>query len=169
MTALLETIIAHCTECGDCLLWRGAVNSNGIPMLRRAGSRKLHPLRRVVLQEVGTYVDGQLATNTCGRALCVAPEHALGVTRRRLTLLAIARTAYHKSPVRNARISAAVRAKRGRFADPAVRQAIIDSPLPQRALAKQHGVSQNTIGDLKNGVTYKVYGSPWAGLGAMAA
>jgi hypothetical protein len=160
---LMDKIRSRCIECGDCLLWQGA-GADKTPCMRLPGQRALVSVRRVVLQIAGTWKPGQLATNTCGTSACVGVEHAIGVTRKALVKQAVARTAYHKRPTRNAKISAIARAG-GRLSPEAVED-IRASDLSTRALAARHGVAQSTVWELVSGKTYRDYApSPFSGLG----
>lgn len=163
---VLQQILARCTECGDCLLWPGMKDSAGKPLMRLPGSRAPHPVRRVILRAEGRWVEGRLAGNTCGRIDCVAPAHAVALTRGQLVRQAVRRTGYHLDPVRNAKIAAAKRAEVGRLNDPALRQAVIECELSHRAAAARFGISATTVGEIKRGEIYRQYGTPWQGLGA---
>lgn len=162
---VLQQILERCTECGDCLLWQGMRDSDGKPLMRLAGSRKLHPVRRVVLQALGQWVEGRLASNTCGCGECVGPAHAVALTRRQLVRRAVRSTNYHLDPVRNAKIAAARRAAVGRLNDPQLLQAVRDSVLSHRETGLRYGISATTVGEVSRGESYRLYGSPWQGLG----
>lgn len=160
----MDRIRAKCREDGDCLIWEGA-GAEKTPIMRVPGSRSLVPVRRVVLELAGEWKGSAVATNTCGNSMCVAPEHAIGATRRALVKAAVARTGYHKRPTRNARISAISRANGGKLSAEAVIE-IRESELSTRALAAIHGVSQSAIWDVVAGRTYREYAAnPFTGLG----
>lgn len=161
---LMDRILQKCEEDGDCLIWQGA-GSCRTPIMRIPGSRALVPVRRVVLELAGKWKGADVATNTCGNSACVAQEHAIGASRKKLVKMAVAKTAYHKRPARNARISAVARAG-GKFS-PEVVAEIRSSDLSTRALAAIHGVSQSSIWELVSGKTYRDYSpTPFTGLGA---
>jgi hypothetical protein len=161
---LMDKIRSRSIECGDCLLWQGA-GADKTPCMRLPGERSLVSVRRVVLEIAGKWRAGMLATNTCGTAACVGEDHAIGVTRKALVKRAVERTAYHKRPTRNAKISAIARAS-GRLSPEAVAD-IRASDLPTRALAERHGVSQSTVWELVSGKTYRDYNpNVFSGLGA---
>lgn len=162
---LMERIRAKCVEDGDCLIWTGATTSNGTPTMRMPKTREMIGVRRLVLKIAGRWKEGLLATSTCGHPQCVCEHHARGVTRAQLSKLAIKRTAYHLSPARNAKIAAAARARYGKLT-PEMREAIMESDLPQRVLGEMYGVGQHSISELKQGKSYRDYANPFAGLGA---
>lgn len=165
---LLERIRSRCVEDGDCLMWQGATDSSGTPLMRLNGSRSNVPVRRVVLQAIGKWSGkkNHVASNVCCASACVSEEHAREFSRSYLIKRAAERTGYHLSPVRNAKLAAAHRNKK--LDDPALREAIKNSPLSTRALAREYGVSQTIIWMLVAGHSYKQYGGHFQGLGARA-
>lgn len=167
MTDVLKRIRANCTECGDCLMWNGSVDTSGTPMVRVPGNRKMTPVRRLVLQAMGTAIKGKLATTSCDRKLCVAQDHAVAATRAELQQLTADRTLFQQRPGRNAKISASKRA-RGVVTPEQVAE-LRASPLSTRAAARLMGIAQSTAQQIRSGETHKDYSSPFAGMvGALA-
>jgi hypothetical protein len=160
----LDLILAKSIEEGDCWIWQGGCG-HGTPHISE--NRRAVPVRRWIAQHhLAKNVAGMLATNSCGNPLCVSPDHVLVVTRARLQQLTVDRLRYHLNPARNAKLSAAARA-RSKFSPELIEQ-IRHAEGPQRAIARAFGVSFDTVNKIKAGKTYKTYGSPWQGLGARA-
>jgi len=160
---LMTKIRARCTEDGDCLMWPGSANSNGIPSIRVG--KTVISVRKLVLMEAGRWKDGLNAANTCGRYRCVAEGHSAALNRRELSVLSAERTKYHLRPERNAKIAAYAR-KGSKLECAEMREAILNSDLSTRAEARLRGVSQHAVCDLRGGRSFKQYSSPFAGLGA---
>lgn len=142
-------------------IWTGTV-SNGAPVSRVRGFRQLVAVRRMILLERGPVQPGVFAVATCGNPLCVDPKHVRGVSRKTLQQITARVNPYHQSVTRNAKIAAKARRK---FDRSDVMQILAD-PRPQRVIAKEFGVAQATISDIKVGKTYRFLNNPFAGLGA---
>lgn len=161
MTPTIEAIRANCDEVGDCWEWRGAMDGSA-PVMRPAGSRKLVPVRRLVLQLSGKTVEGRLACAKCLNGRCVAPAHAVGLSRQQLQERTAARHGH--SPVRNSKIAKA-RRSRSHITEEIVAQ-MRASGLTTRAAAAAFGCGQSAAADIMAGRTWRNYSSPFAGLGA---
>jgi hypothetical protein len=167
-TYLLRAILAKCDDDGGCMMWTGGVGSDDVPKMRIPGDtlRRTHSVRALVLREIGKPLpEGNIATNTCERKRCVAPDHAVAMTRSRLGKRAAESTGYHLNPARNAKIAAAHQAKFG-VLSAEVRAAIDASSTSNRATARALGVPMNTVADYRRGDTYRNYSTPFRGLGA---
>lgn len=70
----LEFIYGRCAEEGECMLWTGACNGYGSPIMRI--NKKTVVVRRLVAELSGrTIVAGRLACSRCGQQKCVANAH----------------------------------------------------------------------------------------------
>jgi hypothetical protein len=161
--ASIEAIRANCDEVGDCWEWRGAMDCTA-PVMRPAGSRKLMPVRRVVMTLTGKSVDGRLACAKCLNDRCVNPEHAVGLTRQQLQQRTAQVTQYGRSPARSAKLALA-RRRHSQMTEEIVAD-MRASGLSTRAAAAAFGCGQTAAADILAGRTWRDYSSPFAGLGA---
>lgn len=161
MEVSLEAIRAHCDEVGDCWEWRGALDGTA-PVMRPAGSRKLVPVRRVVLQLSGKTVEGRLACAKCLNDRCVAPAHAVGLSRQQLQQRTAKVTQYGRSLARSAKLSQA-RRQRSHLSEESVAK-MRASGLSTRAAAAAFGCGQSAAADIMAGRSWRDYSSPFAGL-----
>lgn len=162
MQESLEAIRANCDEVGDCWEWRGAMDGTA-PVMRPAGSSKLVPVRRVVMKLAGKKLaEGQLACAKCVNKRCVAPAHAVGLTRHQLQLRTAKVTKYGSSPVRSAKIAAS-RRKRSHITPEIVDQ-MRASGLTSRAAAAAFGCGQTAASEILGGRSWRDYSNPFAGL-----
>lgn len=147
---------------GSHRVWTGALHEK-TPVARVPGFRNLIAVRRLMLLDFGPPEPGVLSIAKCGNPLCVKREHVRGASRRVLQRITTKVNPHQKSPSRNAKIAAKAKKK---FTPDQVEQILLD-PRPQRAIAKDWGVSQSSIGDIKSGKSHKHRaGNPFAGLGA---
>lgn len=163
MDGTIEAIYARCIEEGECWIWQGPVDTHGVPIMRITGSRKLHSVRRHILQINGRVLGKLRATNTCSVPLCVNPEHAVGWTMKQLITRAAQETGYANNRLRNAKIAAKKRALSP--IPPELIEEIRTSPESGRAIALRLGHCQATIQAIRAYETWKDYNSPFAGLG----
>ncbi len=161
MEASLEAIRANCHEVGDCWEWRGAMDDTA-PVMRPAGSRRLVPVRRLVMTLAGKSVEGLLACAKCLNDRCVAPEHAVGLTRKQLQQRTAQVTRYGRSAARSAKLATA-RRQRSHLTDEIVAE-MRASGLSTRAAAAAFGCGQSAAADILAGRTWKDYSSPFAGM-----
>lgn len=164
MDGTIEAIYARCIEEGDCWLWQGPVDTNDIPIMRITGSRKLHPVRRYILQMDGTVLGSLRATNICNVPRCVNPEHARAWTMAKLIKRAADETGYAKQPARNAKIAA--RKRQLSPISPELIEEIRTSSESGRAIAIRLGYCQSTIQAIRAYDTWKDYSSPFFALTA---
>lgn len=93
MTALTERIRLKCVECGDCLLWHGAVNRGGFPFI--SSGRKAVSVRRAVYEEKhGPIPAGLVVAPVCGHKACVSDGCLEAMTRKESARRAAARGAF---------------------------------------------------------------------------
>lgn len=165
LAALIARVREHCEEDGGCWIWqRGFSNTN--PAMRLPDRGPVVNVRRHLLVTAGFEMEGRLATTSCGDLRCVAPHHAIGVTRARLQRLTAARTYYAAHPVRRAKLSAAARARVGIGDD--LSHAIVESDLSPRAAARHFGVCLSTVQRHRAGKLFDA-SNPFAALIALAA
>lgn len=165
MIPTLEAIRANCDEVGDCWEWRGAVDGTA-PVMRPSGSRKLVPVRRLVLHLSGKTVEGRLACAKCLNDRCVAPEHAVGLSRQQLQQRTAKVTQYGRSLARAAKLAKASR-ERSSLTEEKVAE-MRASGLTTRAAAAAFGCGQSAAADAMAGRTWRDYSSPFAALQGVA-
>lgn len=166
---LKQKIAAHVVEEGDCHVWtlcmHGAAPVVNTP---RAIGRVSVRVRKFLFEYVWNKKKPGHTTNAkwlpvarCGNPRCLNEEHQAWATASTVGKMNVERTGYHLNPVRNAKISKAIN-RRKLSADATAEIRASDVPIKQ--LAMHHGVAFESIRRIKQGITYKDYGSPWAGL-----
>ena len=164
MIPTIEAIKANCDEVGDCWEWRGALDDTA-PIMRLSMTRRLVPVRRWILEQAGKMHKGKLACAKCENHRCVAPHHAVALTRQQLQERTAKTTRYGANLARNLKISRARRAA-GTVLDMEKVQAMRASGLTTREAGKVYGCGQSAAADAMAGRTWKDYSSPFAALGA---
>lgn len=156
-------IFDRCEECGDCLLWKQAVDDAGVPVCRLPGGKVLQA-RRVLMQALGRDIDGKIATTSCNHKRCMAPEHVAAWTRKALQVRTVKATGF---PQRLSRRAAIAESRR--------KTAVLDMDkvldmrarkLTGREAAAEFGVALSTAQKALAGDSWADYASPFAGLGA---
>lgn len=157
-----EWIWSRCHEDGDCVLWDGAVDDSGVPQLRRPGSRKVEPARRVLLAALGQEIKGRVATTTCQHPRCMAEEHCVAWTRKQLQKRSGQKLV--TNIVRAAKLAAIGRERVGKLSMEKVRAARA-AGMTGRAFAAETGVTLSTAQKALRGDAWKEYGAnPFSGL-----
>lgn len=156
----MEKVRARCVECGDCLLWPGAMTTRG-PVLTLA--QKQVQLRRCVWEHAHgkPFPPDRVTSIDCENANCLADNHIVARTRAQLN----ARTLKRRTSVsRNARIAMTKR-KSSKLSDHGAED-IRTSGLPPQEAADKWGVSKAYVYMIRAGRFRRDYASPFAGLGA---
>lgn len=156
---LIERVYGYCKVEGECLVWQGSVQANGLtPGIH--WQRKRRPVRRLMLeQHLGPPHRNQHATYVCREPLCVRLEHLAYRSRSTLRKRDHRQMDAGAKACRSARLSLVNR----RIDNEMVRQ-IRESVEPQRATAKRFGVCQATVSTIRRGESRRDLGSPFAGL-----
>lgn len=157
----VEKVLMRCVECGDCRLWTGPLDTEGAPIFRITGSRKLLSVRRYLAEQLGMDINGKFASNLCERKTCVEPEHIRMMTRKQLQVRT-GKQGKLSSKTKSAKISAAI-AHRRKLTDEAV-QDIRTTGISTRAAAAKYGICQSVAWHVQAGLTYKDHSNPFAGL-----
>lgn len=158
---------ARCDECGDCWLWRGSVQNKDTPVMRVQGSRKLHPVRRLLLADRGVKIGARCGIAKCETPRCVRPTHCKAATRGEVQQRATDRLQFQQSHARNAKLSASSR-RRGVLSPEQVNEARTTTT-PQKVLADRWGCAESVVWAARNFRTYRDYGAPFAAIvGALA-
>jgi hypothetical protein len=156
MQPTVEAIRAKCEVREDgCWVWTGSNDGNGQPRMRLPKSRKLHNVRRVILETTGQYLGNLRSTTCCGTPMCVNPEHILALSSSSLIARAAKRTGYAQRPERCAAISATKR--KSSPLTPELVAEIRSSPESTRVIAKRLGVHQSTVQAIRSGQVWKTY------------
>ncbi len=151
-------------EFGDCWYWTGSKDTNGRPVMRLPGSRKILAVRRVILEIRDVCMrEGDVATTSCNNPLCVNPSHVIRMNRRQLITRAAKTTGYARRPTRNAKIAQSKR-KASRFTQEQIDE-IRNSPESGRAVARRLGCNQSTIQAIRANEVWKDYSNPFFHLG----
>lgn len=158
----IRAFIASRTEQeGDCLVWTGALDSYGAPVLRIAPERKMHSVRRVMAALAGMDIEGKFVSTKCDCQLCIT--HLVVLTRKKLQQRTAKRNPYAQSITRNKKISDKARTRLAKLTLEQV-QEMRASGLASRPAAERYGVAQSTASDILSHRTWREYSSPWAGL-----
>lgn len=159
----METIAAKCDEVGDCLIWKGATNSRGVPSMSVDGrpiSVRLWIARNVLQLDLS---GGLIVTCSCLDQRCVAQGHVIGVKRAVVQKMWSDHLQYSTHPARRAKLAAAAR-KRSKNS-PELIQKIRDAEGRQIDIAQRLGVSQHLVSRVKRRRIWNDYaGNPWLGL-----
>ncbi len=161
MKELIDRVLKHTEEVGDCWEWHGAMQSNSpTPVINY--KRRHTPVRRLLAQYMGKAVKGKVVTCKCRNELCVNPEHLLVVSRKRLQEMISQERRYTTSPLRMKKLAdkARLRSKLTLALAAEVREA----EGTQRQIAARYGISQATVSVIKRGVTWRDYSNPFAQL-----
>ena len=161
----LDQIRERCTEVGNCWEWDGGT-SNGFPKIYvpgKDGKRGGHtPARRYVMKLMGVELEKwQTASPKCRNPLCVAPHHAVAMTRSEVASRAHA-TGFSRTATFRAKSGAVSRA-RSKLSLETVQEMRL-SGLSTRAAAKKYGISQYAAWRVISGNSWQDYSSPFAGL-----
>jgi hypothetical protein len=162
---LLDAYVESRTvEDGDCLRWTG-YTFGGHPG-GTVDRRKVLIRRALWESEHGPIPAGRIIRCTCETPRCVAIEHLVCTTMKRLTKQ-LGAGGVMSGPVRSARIAAAKRAgKQARVSQEDVR-AIRASDEPGKVLAARYGLSESTISKYRRNQCHREFvANPWVGLSA---
>lgn len=152
----------QCKECGDCLIWQGAVDGFGTPMMKK-GQPRTDSARRVLMRAMGKNTKGRIATTKCGDKRCMAEDHVVLWTRKQLQQRSMAKKSGDVT------WSIALR-NSGRYKlDMAKAREIRAAGMTWQEVMERYQVSKNTALGVLNGTHWKEYSSPFAGLGSFAA
>jgi predicted DNA-binding protein (UPF0251 family) len=150
---------------GDCWDWKLCCEAGVTPVMKPPRTRKMAPVRRVILIAKGVKVKGKDATCSCGNAKCVNPDHAVAWSRSKTMKRTTERTKFTQSVTRNAAISRSKRSK-SKLTIETVREIRLD-PCTQREAATKYNISQHTVWSIRTHRTWKEYANnPFNGLGA---
>jgi hypothetical protein len=69
----LEKVMSRCVEIGNCLVWTGALNSDGYPRAGIDGNSNIK-LHRYVCSHYHN-IEGKVVRHTCDNPVCLNPEH----------------------------------------------------------------------------------------------
>lgn len=154
--AVLDAILDRCEPDGDCLLWRGYVNSAGYPVGRIGGQR--YAIRRLVLGLASGRAlgHGEVTASLCRNPLCCEPRHLRRSTHGEVLAASYAagRCSRHLVvlPLRRAMIEKG-RTKLTMEAAREIRAAA--GTASARELAQRYGVSKSAIRDVLRGHTWR--------------
>lgn len=156
---LIGRVMKHACQCGDCLLWKGAMATAGeTPSIWWDG--KAQPVRRVLWAAMGRrFIAGLAVGVTCNEPKCVAPEHLVQRRPRRLKEL---------HPITRAKVSASARRLRSSLTEEAV-QEIRLSDEPRKVIAARHSISVKSVEDIQKMRRWAPMTSPFLGLGSRGA
>jgi hypothetical protein len=150
---MVERIRMRCIECGDCLLWQGAVSKKGAGMYISFGCKRILIRRALWELRHGPIPEGN---DRCVR-------HLLSMTiaeRNRRT----ARDGWFSSPAYRAKISRA-KTRKSKLSDEAVaRIRAYEGYVPQ--IAAEEGISEAYAYMLRRGRFRLALDNPFANLGA---
>lgn len=160
----IDDLRHHCTEEGDCLIWKRGC-CNGHPATRVGKRTRL--VRRVLWESAnGPIPVGKILRATCGNLLCIEPAHTELTTYQRVAKQCGA-IGLMSGPVRSAAIQRVKRKTQGKLTLEAVRD-IRASEETTVVLAARYGVAQGHISKVRKHKCQIDYHSPFAGLGARA-
>jgi hypothetical protein len=156
-------IIEQTEEFGDqCLLWTGAVSTDGrYPIMKKRGCR-CETVRRVVVRMDGRPPEPrQPVRTTCGERLCVSPKCLVLSTTSEVAKVAGKNGAY-SSIARCSKIAMSKRLNSKLTIEDArvIRMSSETGPV----LAERYGVHKTLINNIKSGKSWREYGGFFSGL-----
>ena len=161
-TLLLMAIMDKTEQVGHHLEWRGALDTAGVPIMRRPGHRKISAVRRVIFELNGANPTGKLATYKCTSTTCLC--HITLLTRKQLQIRTAKITNYAKSP--SCRMAIAKKRRETSKLTLEIVKEMRESAqtMTTREMGVAYGVSQNTAASILSHKIWKDYSSPFAGL-----
>lgn len=69
----LDKVLSRCIQDGDCLVWQGALNTDGYPRAGIDGNSNIK-LHRWVCEHFHD-IDGLVVRHTCDNRMCLKPSH----------------------------------------------------------------------------------------------
>ena len=81
----VDELKARCMECGDCWIWMGDKNKDGLPMIGKTSARRA--MYEAAKEPLETH---ELVAVSCEKADCLAPAHLVKTKRSRGTKKAAA-------------------------------------------------------------------------------
>lgn len=158
--AIFAAVSHLMSEDGDCLRWAAGVNGNGYPMWRIDGKTQM--VRRALWEEAnGPVPAGRVLRLTCGMKRCVNPDHCKPTTRKAVAV-ECGSQGLMGGPVRRARIAAAKRAHPSAKLTTEIVSAIRASDETGVVLGQRYGICQKTVCNIKRGLLWRDYSSPFA-------
>ena len=161
-TLLLMAIMDKTEQVGPHLEWRGALDSTGVPIMRRPGERKISAVRRIIFELNGANLTGKLATYKCTSTVCLC--HITLLTRKQLQIRSAMTTNYGKSPAR--RMAIAKKRRETAKLNPEIVREMREraQTMTTRQLGAAYGIAQSTAADIVGHRTWRDYSNPFAGL-----
>ena len=148
------------TEDGDCLRWIAGCTGHGYPLWRIAG--KTQAVRRALWEEArGPVPVNRVLRVTCGRRRCLNLDHCVLSTRKAVAKECGA-LGLMSGPVRSARIAAGKRAHPNAKLTAEIVAAIRASDETGNVLGARYGICQKTVCNVKRGMLWRDYSSPFA-------
>lgn len=169
-TLELMHIAEQTEEVGDCLVWTGAMSSTGYPIMKVHGC-PCATVRRILVGLVGDrrgskdLAPRQPVLMTCDERTCIDPKHMLISTTAAVAQRAADRGAF-SSLARGAKIAASRRGNGKLTEEIAAEIRLSDESGP--VLSQRYGVNRSLVNNIKRGLAWRDYSSPFAGLGARA-
>ena len=158
---LIEKIQCHITLDGDCWEWHGCMQGS-VPIMKHDG--QVANVRRLVLIERETPMNGYIATFTCGNHKCVNPDHVARSSRAQMNRRIMADMSSATNTLRIKRIADVKRRTDAKLSQDDVNQ-IRASDDRHEDLAERFGVSKSLIGRVRRGEVWRTFSaSPFAGL-----
>lgn len=156
----LNDLRHHCTEYGDCFLWKRCT-CNGHPAMRKDGKTKL--VRRILWESKnGPIPNGGIIKTTCGDVLCINPEH-FELTSMKKLCKELGALGVMSGAMRSAAIQKTKRKTHGKLTLDAVNH-IRSSNETTVKLAEIYGVAQGHISKVRKNKVWVNYSSPFSGL-----
>lgn len=152
----VETIQKLTHVCGECWIWSGADNGNGMPKYKR----KL--VRRELFSEVhGAIPAKRYISTSCKTPYCVNPEHLIARTKHQ-----ISKEANNRPATRAKKAAASAKtnqAKMGKITMQ-IAEEIRARPETGRELAEIYGISTSLVSKVRQYRGWKPLSNPFAGL-----
>jgi len=154
-------IMSRCTECGDCLLWPGAMGGRQreTPQVS-IGGQCVNVRRLVWAHEQAIPLGKRGVSNTCGNKRCI--KHLAPTTASQRSKKA-GQEGKFSGIARCAKIARTKRAQTSQLTPEKVSDILHGGGTLIEA-AMRNGVSKSVAASVRQGRTWRDYSSPWAGL-----
>lgn len=169
-TMLMMRVVMNIEEVGNCWEWTGAVGNTGLPIINLRQPIEGIPrkgcclVRRFVYMLAGhNLIPRKPIDCRCNNRLCVNPDHLFQSSIKKVAQKA-AKAGAWKGEARSRKISAAKR-KNAKININIAREIRLSTE-PGPVLAAKYGIHKSQVNNIKRGVAWRDYSTPFVGLGA---
>jgi len=163
----IESLMAKCTEEGDCQLWNGSTTKYGHPVMTFLceNKRTTTNVRRRVAQLMGMKIEGMMVSCSCNNALCISPACIEVISRKQLQLKTMKRERQQSRINTRAKL-AKIAQRRSPVMSMALAREIRSSDETGRQIAARIGVSAQIVSRVRTNRSWVDFTNPYLRLKA---